>query len=218
MKTLVRSACVAVLVLLLAGTAASPAVAKGPQEVAVSGRGVDTAMNYYTKSVADVDMGSLGEAARIFDVYGTYRPEPAPGVAKEALGARYVLTWDMGDHDFVQHAYPFAEGGAWVHFLPGQKLFGKPVADGWSSAPALTEELVALGAVDQGSTSDAAATEESPEPSEDAEDADRQPALAAVDDETPGGSTSYDVAVLAGLLVAGLVVVAVVVWRRRVSR
>ena len=215
MKTLVRSACVAVLV-LLAGTA-SPAVAKGPQEVAVSGPGVDTTMNYYTKSVADVDMGSLGEAVRIFDVYGTYRPEPTPGVAKEALGARYVLTWDMGDHDLVQYAYPFAEGGAWVHFLPGQKLFGKPVADGWSSAPALTEELVALGAVDQGSTSDATVPEESPEPSEDAEDADGQPALAAVDDEA-GGGTSYDVAVPAGLLVAGLLAVAVVVWRRRVSR
>ena len=73
---------------------------------------------------------------------------------------------------------------------------------------------MALGAVDQGSTSDAAVPEEAPEPSE---DADRQPALAAVDDEA-GGGTSYDVAVPVGLLVAGLLAVAVVVWRRRVSR
>jgi hypothetical protein len=214
MKTLLRSACVAVLVLLLVGTA-SPAVAKGPLEVAVSGPGVDTTMNYYTKSVVDVDMGSLGEAARIYDVYGTYRPAPTPGVSKGALGARYVLTWDMGDHDIVQHAYPFAEGGAWVHFLPGQQLFGKPVADGWSSAPALTDQLIELGAVDN--ETEAAVSSDAEVPAETSELPEQEPALAAVDDET-GGSTSYDVAVPAGLVLAGLLAVGVLLWRRRVSR
>jgi hypothetical protein len=197
--------------LLLAATA-SPAAAKGPAEVAVSGPGVATTLNYYTKSVVDVDLGSLGEAARIFDIYGTSRPEPKPGVAVKALGARYVLTWDLGENDVVQHAYPFAEGGAWVRFLPGHDMFGKPVADGWVSAPALTEQLVELGAVDKSTES-----AEAQVPALSTAEPEAAPVVGAKDE--PGGGTSYGVAVWAGAaLAAALAAGVVLLWRRRLSR
>lgn len=203
--------------MLLLATTASPAVAKGPAEVAVAGPGVDRTLNHFTNNGQDVDLGSLSEAARIFDIYGTQRPQPGPDVAEEALGARYVLTWDLGEEDLVQHAYPFAEGGAWVHLLPGQELFGEPVADGWSSAPALTEQLVGLGAVDEAraSTGPTRSTRPSEQP---------QPALAAGEpeaapvepstDETDE-STSYDVVVPAAIVVAALLGAALLVARRR---
>lgn len=206
--------------LLLVATA-SPAAAKGPAEVAVSGPGVDRTLNYYTKSVVDVDLGSLGEAARIFDIYGTSRPEPQPGVAAKALGARYVLTWDMGKNDVVQHAYPFAEGGAWVHFLPGHTMFGKPVADGWVSAPAITEQLVELGAVDKSSESSESSGSSASSEEQQAVLAPVAPDAAPVvgaKEETDGG-TPYDVAVPAGLLLVGVLGFGgVLLWRRRLSR
>lgn len=216
MTTALRSACVAVLMLLLATTAA-PAVAKGPAEVAVAGPGVDRTLNHYTHSGLDVDLGSLSEAARIFDIYGAQRPQTGPDVAEEALGARYVLTWDLGEEDVVQHAYPFAEGGAWVHLLPGQELFGEPMAHGWSSAPALTEQLVGLGAVDEAraSTGSTGSTGPSEQP---------QPALATVEPEAAPVAPSTDesdegtpsgVVVPAAIVVAALLGAALLVARRR---
>jgi hypothetical protein len=217
MKALARSACVAVLMLLLAATA-SPAVAKGPVKVTVAGPGVDTTLRHYTTSGEDVDMGSLGEAARIYDVYGTHHPEPAADVSEKELGARYELRWDMGgEGDIVQHAYPFAEGGAWVYFLPGQKMFGKPVADGWSSAPALTEQLVGLGAVDNPSGTSGSSGSERPQAALATIEPEAAPVAPGADDAD--GSASYDVGVPAGLLLAGVLGVgAVVVGRRRLNR
>ena len=79
---------------------------------------------------------------------------PAPGLSADELGPRYVLTWSGDPHSVetgkdlvVQHAYPFAEGGAWVEFPPGQELWGAPLAAGWVQAPRLQAELVELGAV-----------------------------------------------------------------------
>ncbi len=200
--------------MLLLATTASPAMAKGPAEVAVAGPGVDRTLSHFTNNGQDVDLGSLSEAARIFDIYSNQRPQPAPDVAAEALGARYVLTWDLGEEDVVQHAYPFAEGGAWVHLVPGQEIFGEPVADGWSSAPALTEQLVGLGAVDKakGSTGPTGSAEQP------------QPALATADPEaTPGApspdesdeGTSYDVVVPAAVVVTVLLATALLIARRR---
>ncbi|KAA1418633.1 hypothetical protein F0U44_09035 [Nocardioides humilatus] len=215
MKTLVRSACVAVLLILLA-VPAPPATAKGPVEVAVAGPGVHTTLSF-TRSAGQVDLQTLGEASRVYDLYGTNRPASAPDVAEEDLGAQYVLTWDMGEGPIVQHAYPFAEGGAWVHFLPDQELFGHPVADGWSSAPGLTDQFVALGAAAE--PVDLAPAQES------AQETAQEPALATVAPEpTPVAAeaaeaddgSSYDVALPAGLgLLAVLGVGGVVLWRRR---
>jgi hypothetical protein len=141
----------------------------------------------------------------------------APDLSAEELGPRYVLTWsgdphsnETGEDLVVQHAYPFAEGGAWVEFPPGQELWGSPLVAGWVQAPKLKAELVELGA-DDGTLAPAVA-EAGPD------DGSVSAAPEASRSDTDSG-TSYDVAVPAGI---GLAVVlgagALVLWRRRVSR
>lgn len=144
MKAALRSACVAVLSVLLAATA-SPAVAKGPTDVTVSGPGVDTAVSW-TDRAGDVDVGSLADAARIGRHWDGSGLAPSPRLTADQLGPRYLLTWTAGGGPWaVQHAYPFAEGGAWVRFLSVPA--GGP--GGWTRAPGLQDQLVRLGAAAQ---------------------------------------------------------------------
>lgn len=209
MKTALRSACVAVLVLLL-GATASPAVAKGPTDVRVSGPGVDVRLGYHDGSGGN-DLGTLAEAARVYDILGDPVLAEAPGLAPAQLGPRYVLDWSAGGAGLlVQHAYPFAEGGAWVRFLPTESGWGSGTS-GWAQAPALTDRLVALGAV-------AEATEPSTAPvSGDTE-------LAATPRSRPpadgsDGRPPYEVVVPAGLALLVVLSACLVVARRRaVSR
>lgn len=204
MRTSLRSACFAVLSLLLAlllAATASPAVAKGPTDVQVSGPGVDAAFGW-TERGGDIDLGTLSEAAQISHHWDGSRLAPSPSLTADQLGPRYVLTWMAADMNWaVQHAYPFAEGGAWVRFL------SLPVegAGGWVRTPALRKQLVALGA----------GAEPSPAAVEVVEPAAAQPDPAE-SREDPG--PPYDVVVPAGLLVAVVLGAGVLVWRRRLSR
>lgn len=204
MRTSLRSACFAVLSLLLAlllAATASPAVAKGPTDVHVSGPGVDTAFGW-TERGGDIDVGTLSEAALIGHHWDGSRLAPSPPLTAEQLGPRYVLTWTVGRSRWaVQHAYPFAEGGAWVHFL------SLPVegAGGWVRTPALRKQLVALGAGAEPSPAAVAVVEPAAPEAEPAESR-----------EDPG--TPYDVLVPAGLLVAVVLGAGVLVRRRRLSR
>ena len=67
MRTVARSICVAVLALMV-WVPTSPAVAKGPTDVAVEGPGVDRQLTY-TRRTGDVDIGTLGQAARIYELW-----------------------------------------------------------------------------------------------------------------------------------------------------
>ncbi|WP_322938203.1 hypothetical protein [Nocardioides bizhenqiangii] len=214
MNTASRLACAVVLAALATVSTATPATAKGPTDVDVSGPGVDGVHLTYTAR-ADVDAGSLGEASRLYDMWSPGLLEPAPDLTEEELGPRYLLTWSGDPHSgetgtdlVVQHAYPFAEGGAWVEFPPDQELWGAPIAQGWIQTPKLTAELVELGAADD--VADPAVAEVDPDAVSVAPEASR---------DSDDASSSHDVAVWTG---AGLAVVlaagGVVLWRRRLSR
>jgi hypothetical protein len=221
MKTLLRAACVVVLpVLALAGTTPA-AQAKGPTDVMVSGPGVDDVQLTYTEPIDDVDPGTLGDASRLYDMWSPGHLGPAPDLSEDDLGPSYVLTWSGDPHGdgnedvVVQHAYPFAEGGAWVEFPPGQELYGAPIAAGWVRTPRLRAELVELGAVDK--STESAESAEAQVPALSTAEPEAAPVVGAKDE--PGGGTSYDVAAPAGLLLAGVLGIGgVVMWRRRLSR
>ncbi len=136
---------------------------------------------------------------------------PAPDLSADELGPRYVLTWSGAAHGderdvVVQHAYPFAEGGGWVEFLPGQQLYGAPVAEGWVEAPGLRADLVALGAVAEGPQP---ARAEPGHSADEVADASAQPSSDHDD------ASAYRIAVPAGVLLAAAVVIGLLVARRR---
>ncbi len=154
MKTFARITCVVVLAVLTLAGITSPGHAKGPTDVVASGPGVDDVHLTYTERSGDVDTGTLGDASRLYDMWSSDLLGAAPDLSSDELGPRYVLTWSGDPHGagsedvVVQHAYPFAEGGGWVEFLPDQELYGAPIAQGWIQAPKLVAKLVELGAVD----------------------------------------------------------------------
>ncbi|KAA1425623.1 hypothetical protein [Nocardioides antri] len=206
MKTVLRALSL-VLVLVAAATAA-PAVGKGPTDVAVTGPGVDAHLTY-EKPVAGVDMGTLGDASRIFALFGSGRLARSPGLTPAELGPRYVLTWTVLDMDWaVQHAYPFAEGGAWVRFLPGQ---GK---GGWARTPALAEHLVAMGAAAEPHAVVATVRPEAAPVGPAGPDGPLTEAAAGEE----AGRTSYDAAWPAALLLLLVVTAGLLIARRRLSR
>lgn len=209
MRTTLRWACVAVLSLLLAalvGTA-SPASAKGPTDVQVSGPDVSAAFGW-TQRAQDIDVGTLSEAARIPHHWDGSGLGPSPDLTAEQLGPRYVLTWTVGRSPWAaQHAYPFADGGAWVRFLSVPS--GGP--GGWVRAPALERQLVALGA--DAETGDPAVDPVDPAAVETGSVGAGEPS--ASKDEP----ASYDAVVAGGALLALAVPVgALLVRRRRLSR
>ena len=193
--------------LALSGTT-SPALAKGPTDVVVSGPGIDDVHLTYTVR-DDLDSGTFGEASRLYDMWDPGRLGPAPDLSAAELGPRYVLTWSGDPHSglatedlVIQNAYPFAEGGAWVEFPPGQELWGAPIASGWEQAPRLQDALVELGAADDAIAPAVAEVEPV--------SATARPSSSEAD-----AGTSYDVAVPAGIALAVVLGAgAVIVWRR----
>lgn len=173
------------------------AVAKGPTDVAVEGPGVDRQLTY-TRRAGDVDIGMLGQAARIYELWTGRGLAAEPPMTPDELGPEFVLTWTVGGAEWlVQHAYPFAEGGAWVR---------QP--SGWARTPALTEALVELGAVVEPARQVVPVRPVVPavEPAA---------APAAAEDSRPTGRTPYDVIVPAGLALVVVLAAAVLIARRR---
>lgn len=195
----------------------TPATAKGPTDVDVSGPGVDDVHLTYTEPVDDVDSGTIGEASRLYDMWDPGGLGPAPDLSAAELGPRYILTWsgdphsgETGEELVLQYAYPFAEGGAWVEFPPDQQLWGSPIAAGWVQSPRLKAELVELGAGDDTAAPAVAEVEPDAEP------------VSAAPEASPSNTdagTSYDVAVPAGIALAVVLGAgALIFWRRRLSR
>jgi hypothetical protein len=205
MRTAARSICAAVVAVGLSLTA-TPAVAKGPTDLTVYGPGVDVYVDLTSRRGTNIGIQTLGDAARLYRHWDGSGLAPAPPLTPDQLGPRYVLTWTVGSSAWaVQHAYPFAEGGAWVQFVPEG-------TGGWTKAPGLKKQLVELGAVDKSTES-----AEAQVPALSTAEPEAAPVVGAKDE--PGGGTSYDVAVPAGLLLAGVLGIGgVVMWRRRLSR
>lgn len=205
--------CVVVLaVLAIAGTA-PPGQAKGPTDVEASGPGIDDVHLSWTERTDDVDAGTLGNASQLHHMWSPALLGPAPDLSADELGPLYVLRWTTGAHGgedgpdiVVQHAYPFAEGGAWVEFPTEQEMYDAPIGAGWIQAPRLRRELVALGAV-------ADATQ--PGRAEPASSVTTSDASGRSPTDQDDGWSSSGVAVPAGVLLAVAVVAGVIVARRR---
>ena len=129
---------------------ASPAQAKGPTAVDVEGPGVKVTLRY--DQASEADLWRLGEAAEMSSFFGDGRLRERPALTEQELGPRYVLTWrQLSEVVFTQHAYPFAEGGAWVEVPAAQprRYDGSEAPSGWiSGGDRLTRILVRLGAVE----------------------------------------------------------------------
>lgn len=200
MRTVTRLICIVVLAVLALAGATSPAQAKGPTDVAVEGPGVNQQLSY-TRRTGDADIGTLGEAARIYELWDGRGLSAAPPLTPDELGPEFVLTWTVAEmHWATQYAYPFATGGAWVRHRTTEG------DEGWARAPRLTNALVELGAVEE-SPQPVVAEQEPPVSASSASD---PPAVSAEDDPW----SPYGVAALgAGLAVA--VATGVLVARRR---
>lgn len=214
MKTFARITCVVVLAVLALVGIVPTGQAKGPTDVVASGPGVDDVHLTYTARTDDVDAGTVGDASRLYDMWSPGRLGPPPDMSADELGPRYVLIWSgdahgTGEDVVVQHAYPFAEGGGWVEFLPDQEMYGAPIAAGWVQTPRLRRELVELGAVAE--TPQPALAEADPS----ATAADVPASSSAPDEDEDDAWSTYRVAVPAGALLAGVLVAGVLVARRR---
>jgi hypothetical protein len=185
MSTVARSICAVAFALGLSLTAI-PAVAKGPTDLTVYGPGVDVYVDLTSRRGTDVGAQALGQAARLYRHWDGSGLAPAPPLTPGQLEPRYVLTWTVGSSAWaVQHAYPFAEGGAWVQFVPEG-------TGGWTKAPGLKKQLIALGAVEEQPAATAAPAPAEPSP--------RESTTSEQDPLSP-----HEVAVTAGgLVVAGL--------------
>jgi len=132
---------VVLLVLAAAPVAVStPAHAKGPDRMQVSGPGLD---GLWLKSTRhdDIDAWTLMEASDLFQIWGAARGGERPDLTDEQLGAAYVLTWYAHDHRVTETvAYPFAEGGAWVTTTEGME-------DWMRSGRPLRRIMIRLGAI-----------------------------------------------------------------------
>lgn len=226
MNTAARSAWVVVLAVLAFAGVVPTAQAKGPTDVVVSGPGIDDVHLTFTEP-EDVDSGTLGDASRLYDMWSPGRLAPAPDLTAEQLGPEYELTWSArhgmdAPETVVQLAYPFAEGGGWIYFPGGQELWGSPLATGWVRTPRIEGQLVALGARDERPAPALAAS--APPAAADSpvatEPTNTGPTSTGPTSTEQDSRSAYDVAVPAGALAAGVLVVAgvLIVRRRQLSR
>jgi hypothetical protein len=140
--------------LVLLGTA-TPALAKGPDQVTITGPGL-------AKPVVlggDGEPGSAGDLSDLADRSGLFvamfadpsAPSPASGPPSVALGPKYTLVYRVpggpGNELVRQDLYPAAGGGPLTFTPPGQTVFGgTPVISGWYQGGAgLAALLTALG-------------------------------------------------------------------------
>jgi hypothetical protein len=125
------------LIVAAVALVASPAHAKGPDQVTIEGPGIDDAI------VVRGDWTLAEQTGWVTAVWG----EPATGMSTSApagdLGAAYTMTWrlPMGsdvEADYIhQTLYPFAPDGPVVHTEPGQPFYGSDhTVGGWYQADA----------------------------------------------------------------------------------
>ena len=135
--------------------ASSPASAKGPTEVVLTGPGLDDPIVLDQAGHWQSTGAELISATGIFEAFGyPARLALTADPPTTVLGPRYDATYGTilpegvpEELEVRQELYPFADGGPVVYTPPGQSMYGTQTTDGgWSRAdPDLDELLVSLG-------------------------------------------------------------------------
>jgi hypothetical protein len=210
-----RAVVTAVLAAGLLVALASPAAAKGPVGVMItgpSGKAVgaggsveDPMPPAFMSLMSELGLWrALGSAE--LEGPGPFSPSPPDGLADDALGPRFRVDWEMyhggtakGDLVLTQYVYPSAPGGPVVYTPGGQPIepYAPETTGGWARTTGdVTATLTALG-VDLSARAPAAAPA-------------RTPARGA-----QGGTDLAPALAGAGAAVLAAVVAAAVVVRRR---
>ncbi len=139
-----RAVVVGALAGLLVLAGAEPALAKGPDQVTISGPGLARPIVLGGDSESGGDqLGQLADGTGVFDAVvigaGAVPLDPSPPAGP--LGAAYRLDFRVPNAsvqpDVVrQDLYPSAPGGPVVYTPPGQSAFGVTTRGGWRVAPA----------------------------------------------------------------------------------
>ena len=136
MRTIARSICVVVLALMV-WVPTSPAVAKGPTDVHVSGPGVDAHLDGIGRG-GDIDLfGALAQAALLYQHWDGSGLAPAPRLTADQLGPRLSSPGpsarQTGRSSTPTRSPRAAHGSS--HRLAGRRL------------PVCREQLIKLGAL-----------------------------------------------------------------------
>jgi hypothetical protein len=200
--------------LLVVVAGAEPALAKGADQVTITGPGLAAPIvlggdNGEGEPGSSGDLGVFSDGCGLFAaMFGTDGGQQLlPQAPAGPLGPKYQLVYRVPGDDppllLHQDLYPDAAGGPVTYTAPGQHSFaGSTAQSGWYPAPAGFRQVLARVGIPVASASPSRAVSSTP--------AAAQPAR-----DTSGGATPWwalGVAVLATLLVGGAAVLAV---RRR---
>ena len=131
----------------------SPAEAKGPSELMITGAGVDRPIVVEDDSLTwsrIVDASAFFDATLSTNTFGgTAFAKVRTGPVLTDLGPRLRLTWTVywdTAHHLVQDLYPDAPGGPLLYTPAGQALYDQTTAGGWYRASSrLVDALEAAG-------------------------------------------------------------------------
>lgn len=118
---------------LLVGSMASPAAAKGPlvSEAMIEGPGLDEPLIFSRGGGSESDVNMLAEQSGIFAAMFLPYPDPLKAHRpQKELGPRYTITYTVpgpagGEDELVQHIWPYAERGAVTYTPAGQPMGGE---------------------------------------------------------------------------------------------
>ena len=139
---------------VLAAVLASPAAAKGPTKVTITGPGLahPIVLNGNPESDTSTRFGRLVETSGWFaEAFPQSPPQTSATRPAGRLGPRYVAVYLVpqgGPRPAMirQELYPYAAAGAFSRMRPGQPLFGVGTSGGWYRGGIfLRRALVALG-------------------------------------------------------------------------
>lgn len=127
------------------------ALAKGPDEAAITGPGLDKAITITGPEEEGSPMMAFAEAAGFFPAVFDQQPNPMlPGRPKGDLGPKYRIDYNVPGPDgenfaITQDLYPYAQPSAVTYTKPGQEIFDMTTRGGWWTSSSLKDQLVALG-------------------------------------------------------------------------
>ena len=135
---------------------ASPAMAKGPDQVTISGPGLDKpiVVSGYGEPGSGGNVGELADGSGLFLVmFGSNGSDQKllTQAPTAQLGPKFLLSYRVPDATEAgstvrQDLYPQAAGGPLTYTEPGQAVFGTRTSGGWyQTPPSFGRVLVHLG-------------------------------------------------------------------------
>ena len=135
---------------------ASPAMAKGPDQVTISGPGLDKpiVVSGYGEPGSGGNVGELADGSGLFLVmFGSNGSDQKllTQAPTAQLGPKFLLSYRVPDATEAgstvrQDLYPQAAGGPLTYTEPGQAVFGTTTSGGWyQTPPSFGRVLVHLG-------------------------------------------------------------------------